>query len=187
MGEELGQHLPLEGAVRFYQAVERFAKYCALCKTVPDAQTRLMVAGQARENLDAAYAEFLLAFPLLLPLSDGTRPMPTTGEVTTEELRATFEKQVKALDGNRAREILARIDRIRSECPGDGCALQKCGEDAQALLEFAGKVKKGAETFFLEDVLGAVKKQLEAAARDPEAFRSMLPLPPRPLMDDYRS
>lgn len=187
MGEEFGSHLPLEGAIRFYQAVELFAKYCGLCKSLKDSEARLGCSGQVRESLDTAYAEFLMAFPLILPLSEGARPLPATGDITTEELRALFQKQIKALDGGRVKEVLERIDRLRAACPGDGCVLETCKADAEAIQVFAGKVKKGAEAFFLEDVLGTVKRQLEAAARDPESFRAMLPLPPKPLKDEYRS
>lgn len=187
MGEEFGAHLPLEGAVRFYQAVERFTKYCGLCKTLKEPEARLGCSGQVRENLDTAYAEFLMAFPLILPLSEGTRPLPSTGDITTEDLRDLFQKQLKALDGGRVREVLGWVDRMRASCPGDGCVLESFKAEAEALQSFAARVKKGAETFFLEDVLGAVRRQLEAAARDPEAFRALLPLPPKPLKDEYRS
>lgn len=186
MGEELGQHLPLEGVIRFFQAVERFARYCGLCKSLKEPEARLGCSGQVRESLDTAYAEFLMAFPFILPLSEGTRPMPATGEVTTEELRALFQKQIKALDGGRVKEVIGWIDRLRASVPGDGCLLETSKVEAEALQAFAGRVKRGTETFFLEDVLAAVKKQLEAAAKDPESFRAMLPLPPKPLKDEYR-
>ncbi len=186
MGEEFGQHLPIEGAIHFYQAVERFAKYCSLCKSLKEPEARLGCSGQVRESLDTAYAEFLMAFPLILPLSEGARPLPATGDITTEELRALFQKQINALDGGKVRDVLGRIDKLRAACPGDGCVLETCRADAEAVQAFAGRVKKGAEAFFLEDVLGTVKKQLEAAAKDPESFRAMLPLPPKPLKDEYR-
>ncbi|MEM3086339.1 MAG: hypothetical protein QXO51_06010 [Halobacteria archaeon] len=186
MDEEFGQHLPLEGAIRFFQAVERFGKYCSLCKSFKEPEARLGCSGQVRESLDTAYAEFLMAFPLVLPLSEGTRPMPATGDVTTEELKALFQKQLRALDGGRVKEVIGWIEKLRASVPGDGCLLETSKAESEALQAFAGRVKKGAEAFFVEDVLSTIRRQLEAAAKDPDSFRAMLPLPPKPLKDEYR-
>ncbi|MBI4361618.1 MAG: hypothetical protein HY558_00430 [Euryarchaeota archaeon] len=186
MALEIKSEMPLEGVVAFYQAVERFHKYLRLGGNPSgDRSSRLLCMAHARENLDTAYREFLSGYQLILPLRRMVKPLPLTGEVSTEELGRIFRAQMEALEPAEVQRVLGLLNRLKEKTLEEA-PLEPEDGDVRGLVEVALQVKAAAEKFISEDLLAMVRKHLQEAARDPEAFKSMFPLPPKPLKDEYR-
>jgi hypothetical protein len=186
MAIEIRSEVPLEGVVNFYQATERFQKYCLMCKK--NAKDRIICSSYARENLDLAYFEYLVNYHFILPARGGVKPIsiPLSRDISTEELKKMFESQIGALDREEIKKYLGYFNRIKEECLKDPCEWEKIESYAGAIHALAKDVKKCMEKFYTEDFLSALKNQLEDAARDPEAFKSFFPFPPKPLKEEYR-
>jgi hypothetical protein len=187
MAAEMQGGAPLEGAINFYQAVERFEKYCNLCRSAGDDKSaKIICSGYARESLDMAYLEYLVNYQMILPMRKKVKPLPMMQEITTEDLRRTFEGQLNALQESEVKKYLASLSRIQDCCLSEKCEFGKISGEVGELCAMAKEVREQTESFYTEDLLQMVKKQLKSAAEDPDTFKSMFPLPPKPLKDEYR-
>lgn len=176
--------MPLEGVISFYQALERFERYCKLCRAAEDAEQRMVYSANARDDIDAAYQEYLQNVALILAVKNGARPIPMFKEVSTEELRKCFEEQLAAIDEREALEYLEALNEIRRCCPG---SCERSDNDAmKKLRELASKVREFVETLYVKEGLEMTRKQLREMAEDPEKFRNLFVLPPKPLLEEYR-
>ncbi|MDF2954893.1 hypothetical protein [Candidatus Alkanophaga liquidiphilum] len=176
--------MPLEGVINFYQALERFERYCKLCRTAENVEQKIIYSANARDDIDAAYQEYLQNVALILAVKSGARPIPMFKEVSTEELKRCFEEQLAALNENAALEYLEALNTIRRCCP-ENCERH---EDAamEKLKELANKIKESVETLYVKEGLEMTKKQLKEMVEDPEKFRAVFVLPPKPLVEEYR-
>ena len=187
MAAEMQGGAPLEGAINFYQAVERFEKYCNLCRSAGDNKSaKIICSGYARDSLDMAYLEYLVNYQIILPTRKKVKPIPVMQEITSEDLRRTFEGQLNALQESEVKKYLASLNRIKECCLNEKCRFDAISGDVKELCDMARDVRVQTESFYTEDFLQMVKNQLKSAADDPDAFKNMFPLPPKPLKDEYR-
>ncbi len=185
MAIEMRTEAPLRGTIDFYQAAEKFVRYCSMCQNSKRPEDKVLYSKEARENLDAAYGAYLESFPVIFSTKDGVKPIPISLEVKTEELKRSLEAQLTSLDRQRIKKYLSALNNLKKYCPGN-CNSKKVKKDIEKIKKLAEDVKKATETIYLEDLLDMTKKQLKEAAEDPEKFKSMFPLPPKPLEIEYR-
>ncbi|MDI6888924.1 MAG: hypothetical protein QMC78_04430 [Methanocellales archaeon] len=185
MAIEMRTETPLRGVIDFYQAVERFVRYCSMCQNSKRPEDKVSYSKEARENLDAAYSAYLESFPAIFSTKDGAKPIPISLEVKTEELKRSLEVQLASLDKQKIKEYLSMLNNLKKYCPRN-CSSKKVKKDIEKVKKLAEDVKKATETIYLEDLLDMTKKQLKEAAEDPEKFKSMFPLPPKPVDIEYR-
>lgn len=185
MAIEMRTEAPLRGTIEFYQAVEKFVRYCSLCQNSKRSEDKVSYSREARENLDVAYGAYLENFPVIFSTKDGVKPIPISLEVKTEELKRSLEAQLASLDKQKIKKYLSALNNIKKHCPGN-CNHKKLKKDIEKMKKLAEDVKKATETIYLEDLLDITRKHLKEAAEDPEKFKSMFPLPPKPLEVEYR-
>jgi len=187
---ELKAELPLEGVISFYQSISRFWQYCNMCRSVDEEDTedqRIACAMSARDNVDTAYVEYLLNIPLIFTTVDGIKPISLANELNTEELKSHFQQQFDSI--NRKEEMhrfLEVINVIRDSCPF-ACSFELMEQDIEGLIELADAAQNFVEMMYVDVLVDETKNQLEEMVKNPESFRSMFPLPPKPLEDEYRS
>jgi hypothetical protein len=186
---EFRAELPLEGVISFYQSIDRFWQYCSMCRKLDDEENKdqqIACAVSARESIDAAYAEYLLNIPLIFATVHELKPMSLSGELDTKELKLHFQKQIESID--RKDEIwgyLETLNTLRMSCPFS-CSFEKIEKDVGALIELADNARHFVETLYVDILVDETKGQLEEMVKNPECFRSLFPLPPKPLKDEYR-
>ncbi|MDI6859526.1 MAG: hypothetical protein QMC85_03435 [Methanocellales archaeon] len=187
MAVEIKTESPLKGVIEFYQAIERFERYCSMCQNSRDIEGKVSYSKDARESIDLAYSEYLENFSLIFPTRDGIKPISVSLETKTEELKESFEAQLRSLDKKEINRYLISLNNIKHHCPvGDACDYEEVAGDIEKIKDLAKKVKKATERIYLEDFLDMTKKRLKEAAEDPDRFKSMFPLPPKPLEMEYR-
>lgn len=182
MSIEIGDENPLERLIEFYQAVERFVKYCSLCRK-SEGDRKVMCSGCARESIDSAYMHFLTSYQLIFPASNMIKPLPSYEEMDSKELKEFFRRYMEAINEDAVKKYVEILNRIRSMCLSERC---ECDEEVKEIEELAENVRKAVEDFYTTDFLKSIKKQLERASEDPELFKALLPMPPKPLKDEYR-
>ncbi|UZE92600.1 MAG: hypothetical protein IB616_01965 [Methanosarcinales archaeon] len=182
---EMRAESPLRGTIDFYQAAEKFTRYCSMCQNSKCVADKVFYSREARENLDIAYGEYLGNFPVIFSTKDGVKPMPVSMEIKTEELKRSLEAQLASLDKQKIKKYLSALNNIKKYCPGN-CDYKKVKKDVEKIKKLAEGVKKATETIYLDDLLNITRKQLKEAAEDPEKFKSMFPMPPKPLEIEYR-
>ena len=186
---ELRAELPLEGVISFYQSIDRFWQYCNMCRKLEEEGSedqRVACAIGARECIDNAYAEYLLNIPLIFATVDGIKPMSLSTELDTEELKLHFQRQLDSID--RKDEIWRYLDilnTLRNTCPFN-CSFEKVERDVEDLVELADDARRFVETLYVDILVDETKGQLKEMIKNPESFRSLFPLPPKPLKDEYR-
>jgi len=185
MAIEMRTEAPLRGVIEFYQAVERFVRYCSMCQNSKRLEDKVSYSKEAKENLDIAYCAYLENFPSIFSTKDGVKPIQISLEVKTEELKRSLEAQLASLDRQKIKKYLSMLNSIKKHCLGN-CNYPKVKKDLAKIKKLADDEKEATETIYLEDLLDITKKQLKEAAEDPEKFKSMFPLPPKPLDIEYR-
>jgi hypothetical protein len=187
---EFRAELPLEGVISFYQSIDRFWQYCSMCRKLDGEENedqRIACAIGARESIDNAYAEYLINIPLIFAMVDGVKPMSLSAQLDTEELKSHFQRQLESID--RKEEMWRYLDLLnilRRMCPF-ACNFEEVEEGVKGLLELAGAAQNFVEMMYVDVLVEETKGQLKDMVKNPEAFRSMFPLPPKPLEDEYRS
>ncbi|MHC1635022.1 MAG: hypothetical protein ACXQTS_00115 [Candidatus Methanospirareceae archaeon] len=177
--------IPIEGVINFYQAISRFVRYCEMCRGCEDTEQKVLYSGNARDEIDIAYYEYLQNIPLILAIKGGSKPVPIFSEIKTEKLKEFLEIQLKSLNKEDAKEYLRALNNIKGHCPV-GCEYEEIKEDIEKIKELAEKIKELVENLYLKDVLDMVEEQLKSMIEDPEKFRNIFILPPKPLIDEYR-
>ncbi|NYT00138.1 MAG: hypothetical protein GKB99_00215 [Methanocellales archaeon] len=184
---EIMTETPFKGVIEFYHAIERFERYCSMCKNSVDKDKKVSYILGAIKNLDIAYSEYLENFPLIFPTREGIKPIFLSLETKTEELKESFEAQLRSLDKDEINKYLILLNKIKHNCTVEKpCEYEELVGDIGKLRELARDVKEVTEKLYLEDFLDLTKKRLKEAAEDPEKFKSMFPLPPKPLEMEYR-
>ncbi|MHC1566592.1 MAG: hypothetical protein ACXQTD_02405 [Candidatus Syntropharchaeia archaeon] len=183
---EIKMEIPLEGVINFYLALERFERYCEMCRRFKDEDQRLLYSSNAREDLDTAYTEYLSNIPLIFAMKEGIKPIVIFIEIETNELKKHFEEQLKCIEKNEmVKKYLECLNAMRNSCPGN-CDYEKIKEKAEELKNLAKELKESVERLYTEDLMEYAKKQLREMVKDPEKFRNLFMLPPKPLIDEYR-
>ncbi len=187
MTVEIMTETPFKGVIEFYHAIERFERYCSMCQNSIDREGKVSYSRDARESIDLAYSEYLENFPLIFPTRDGIKPIFVSLETKTEELKESFEAQLISLDKKEINKYLILLNKIKHHCTvGGACDHKELAGDIRKIKDLAEDVKKATERIYLEDFLDLTKKRLKEAAEDPEKFKSLFPLPPKPLEMEYR-
>lgn len=190
---ELKAELPLEGVISFYQSISRFWQYCNMCRKMTEMDDedvedqRIACAMGARDSIDTAYIEYLLNIPLIFATFDGIKPISIANELDTEELKSHFQQQFDSIDRKEEmRQFLDVINKIRNSCPF-ACSFEQMEQDVKSLIELADACQNFVEMMYVDVLVDETKNQLQEMVKNPETFRSIFPLPPKPLKDEYRS
>ncbi len=187
MSLEITTETPFRGVIEFYNAIERFKRYCSMCKNSIDRDKKVSYSRNAVDSIDIAYSAYLENFPLIFPTREGIKPIFVSLETKTEELKGSFEAQLKSLNKKEVNKYLILLNKIKHHCKFESaCNYEKLAEDIDEIKELAKDVKKATEKLYIEDFLDLTKKRLKEAAEDPEKFKSLFPLPPKPLEIEYR-
>ncbi len=184
---EITMETPFKGVIEFYHSIEKFERYCSMCQNSIDQDKKVSYIIGAIESIDLAYSEYLENFPLIFSTREGIKPIFLSLETKTEELKESFEAQLSSLDRDEVNKYLILLNKIKHNCTVERpCEYKELAEDIGKIKELASDVKKATEKFYLEDFLDLTKKRLKEAAEDPEKFKSLFPLPPKPLEIEYR-
>lgn len=180
---ELKLEMPLEGVVSFYQELERFLKLCEQCRASSD-QQKLLCGFWASQALDNAYSKYLANFSLIIPILRDVKPLCLDAELDTASLREMLTQQLAALERDSISQHLELIEKLRRSCPSSDCSPSQ--DDLAKLSQLGSQLKLRIQQLYLEDFLRYIRRHLENAVRDPEMLKSMFPLPPKPLKEEYR-
>ncbi len=184
---EVTTETPFKGVIEFYNAIERFERYCSMCQKSMDRDQKVFHSRDALESIDLAYSAYLENFPLIFPTREGIKPIFVSLETKTEELKESFEAQLRSLDRDEVNKYLILLNKIKHHCNVESaCNYEKLAEGIGEIKDLARDVKKSTEKLYVEDFLDLTKKRLKEAAEDPEKFKSLFPLPPKPLEIEYR-
>ncbi|MFC1787175.1 hypothetical protein ACFLY8_04000, partial [Halobacteriota archaeon] len=168
---EMTTETPFKGVIDFYHAIESFERYCSMCQNSADQDKKVSYILGATESIDIAYSEYLENFPLIFPTREGIKPIFLSLETKTEELKESFEAQLKSLDKDDINNYLILLNKIKHNCTVERpCEYEELAGDIEKIKELARDVKEVTEKLYMEDFLDLTKKRLKEAAEDPEKF-----------------
>jgi len=183
LGDLTNVNILLAGLIDFYQAVERFEKYCSLCKACKNSEKKMWYSRDARGNLDIAYHTFLQNYELIFSIRSGVSLLLMSCK-TTEDFKRAFEAQLNSLKKGDVNKYLACLNKIKDWCPSGDCAFKQVEKEVEEIKGLANELKKSVEELYTKDFLELRKRDLEEAIKNPDAF--IRELQPKPSKVGYR-